>query len=163
MMTLKLLRWGVVAIMAGLASPALALTANEAKAVVEIVELMAEETGEGMAIDMGDIFFDYDAMEANRIPAAGFDRESWITAYEAVATGYMATLSDQAFNAVFEEPMAQMEASALPEDQKKMLREHMERLMAEVQEKREAGRVHADVVRPLQDRLHVLFFRDFGE
>lgn len=160
-MSLGFLRWGIVAIIAGLATPALALTAAEAEAVVGIVELMAEETGEGMVTDAAEIFFDYDAMEANRIPAAGFSRESWVTAYEAVASGYMATLPQEQFDAIFAEPMARLDASALPEDQKKMLREHMEGLIAEARETREAGRAHADVVRPLQDRLYVLFFGNF--
>lgn len=161
MMSFGFLRWGVVALIAGLATPAMALTAEEAEAVVQIVELMAEETGEGMVADMGEVFFDYDALEAKRIPAAGFDRESWTLAYDAVASGYMATLSDKDFNAIFAEPMAQMEASALPEDQKKMLREHWAGLLAEAQETRETGKAHVEVVRPLQDRLYVLFFGDF--
>ncbi|HWV20276.1 MAG TPA: hypothetical protein VN036_04550 [Devosia sp.] len=158
-----ILRWGAVVVMAGLATPVLALTASEAEAVVGIVELMAEETGEGMVTDAAEIFFDYDAMEANRIPAAGFSRESWVNAYEAVASGYMATLPQAQFDAIFAEPMARLEASELPEDQKTMLREHMEGLIAEAQETRQQGMAHADVVRPLEDRLHALFFGDFEE
>lgn len=163
MVSLGFLRWGLAALIAGLATPALALTASEAEAVVGIVELMAEETGEGMVTDAAEIFFDYDAMEANRIPAAGFSRESWVTAYEAVASGYMATLPQEEFDAIFAEPLARLEASQLPEDQKTMLREHMEGLIAEAQETRQQGMAHAEVVRPLQDRLHALFFADFEE
>lgn len=162
-MVLGILRWGAVVVMAGLATPVLALTASEAEAVVGIVELMAEETGEGMVTDAAEIFFDYDAMEANRIPAAGFSREGWVSAYEAVASGYMATLPQAQFDAIFAEPMALLEASELPEDQKTMLREHMEGLIAEARETRQQGMAHADVVRPLQDRLHALFFGDFEE
>lgn len=157
------LRWGVVAVMVGLATPALALTASEAEAVVGIVELMAEETGEGMVADAAEIFYDYDAMEANRIPAAGFSRESWVSAYDAVASGYMATLPQAQFDAIFAEPMALLEASELPADQKAMMREHMEGLIAEAQETRQQGMAHADVVRPLEHRLHALFFGDFEE
>ncbi|MBN9335230.1 hypothetical protein [Devosia sp.] len=157
------LRAGVLAMAMGLAAPALALTAEEARAVVDIVEVMAAETGEGMVADAGDLYFDYDSLGANRIPAAGFSRESWAVAYDAVASGYMATLSQEDFDAVFAAPMAQLEASALPEDQKTMLRDHIAGLVAEAQATRQQGMVHADVVRPLEDRLYALFFGDFEE
>lgn len=145
------------------ATPAMALTVDEAQAVVGIVEQLAAETGEGMVADAAEIFFDYDAFGANLIPAAGFDRESWIVAYDAVASGYMAVLPQDEFDAVFEEPIALLEASALADDQKAMMREHMEGLIAEAQAVREQGAVHAEVVRPLESRLHALFFGEFGE
>lgn len=163
MKSFAILRLAAAALLAGLATPALALTTEEAEAVVSIVENIAEITGEGMIADAGALFFDYDALEANRIPAAGFDRESWIEAYDAVASGYMATLSQEDFDAVFTDPMKQLEASQLPEEQKKALREHMEGLFADAQETRKAGMVHVDAVKPLEDRLYVLFFGDFEE
>lgn len=146
-----------------MATPALALTAAEAEAVVTVVERLAAETGEGMVADAAEIFFDYDALGTNLIPAAGFDRTSWTIAYDAVASGYMATIPQDEFNAIFEEPLARLAGSALPDDQKAMMREHMEGLIAEAQSAREQGMAHADVVRPLEDRLHTLFFGEFGE
>lgn len=146
-----------------MATPAMALTADEAEAVVGIVEQLAAETGEGMVADAAEIFFDYDALGTNLIPEAGFDRASWVTAYDAVASGYMATIPLDQFNAVFEEPLARLEASTLPDDQKVMMREHMAGLIAEAQAAREQGAVHAEAVRPLEGRLHALFFGEFGE
>lgn len=146
-----------------IATPAMALTTDEAEAVVEIIEQLAAETGEGMVADAGEIFFDYDALGTNLIPAAGFDRESWVVAYDAVATGYMATIPQDQFDAIFEEPLAQLEGSALPDDQKAMMREHVEELLAEAQAAREQGVVHAEAVRPLEGRLHALFSGVFGE
>jgi len=159
------MRFGILLAAVGLlmVTPAMALTTEEAEAVVGIVEQLAVETGEGMVADAAEIFFDYDALGTNLIPAAGFDRASWVTAYDAVASGYMATIPLDQFNAVFEEPLAQLEASALADDQKAMMREHMAGLIAEAQATREQGAVHAEAVRPLEGRLHALFFGEFGE
>ncbi|KFL31916.1 hypothetical protein JP75_05805 [Devosia riboflavina] len=159
------MKFGIFLVAAGLmmATPAMALTVGEAEAVVGIVEQLADETGEGMVADAAEIFFDYDALGANLIPAAGFDRASWVTAYDAVASGYMAVIPLDEFNAVFEEPLALLEASALADDQKAMMREHIVGLVAEAQATREQGMVHADIVRPLEGRLHALFFGEFGE
>lgn len=144
-------------------TPAMALTADEAEAVVTIVEQLAAETGEGMVADAAEIFFDYDALSTNLIPAAGFDRASWVVAYDAVASGYMATIPQDEFDAVFDEPLALLEGSALPDEQKAMMREHVEGLVAEAQATRAQGAVHAEAVRPLEKRLHALFFGEFGE
>ncbi|MET0438081.1 MAG: hypothetical protein ABW043_11370 [Devosia sp.] len=144
-------------------TPAMALTADEAEAVVTVVEQLAAETGEGMVADAAEIFFDYDALSGNLIPAAGFDRASWVVAYDAVASGYMAVIPQDQFDAIFEEPLAMLEGSALPDDQKAMMREHVEGLIAEARATREQGAVHAEAVRPLEGRLHALFFGEFGE
>jgi len=157
-MRMSMLWATALGVSAGLAMPALALSPGEAEAVVEIVERLAEETGEGMVVDAAGIFFDYDSLGASLIPEAGFDRQSWVTAYEAVASGYMATLSEDEFNGVFEEPLAMLEKSALPEDQKQMFWEHVESLIADAKQTRLAGMAYVDVVRPLEDRLYPLFF-----
>lgn len=162
-MKFGILRAAAAVLMAGLALPALALTTGEAEAVVGVVEQLAEETGEGMVADAAEIFFDYDSLGGNLIPAAGFDKASWVVAYDAVVGGYMATIPQDEFNAIFEEPLARLEGSALPDDQKAMMREHVEALVAEAQATREEGMVHADAVRPLEDRLYTLFFGEFGE
>jgi hypothetical protein len=145
-------------LLAGTAMPSLALSPTEAEAVVSIVEQLAEQTGEGMSADAASIYFDYDSLGANLIPAAGFSEESWIVAYDAVATGYMATIPQDEFDAVFEGPLALLEESALPEDQKVMMREHVVGLIAEAQQARRNGMAYADVVRPLEKRLYPLFF-----
>ena len=144
-------------------SPVLALELHEAEAVVSIMEELSVEMGEGMSVDAADIFYDYDSLGASLIPAAGFDLESWSAAYDAVASGYMASMPQSEFDAVFEEPLAQLEAADLPEDQKAMIREHVDLLIAEAQAVRLSGMPHVAVVRPFEDRLHVLFHGAFGE
>lgn len=163
MMNSILVRAAALALLLGLTPPAFALTSAEAEAVVGIVERLAEEMGEGMATEAANIFYDYDSLGASLIPAAGFDRQGWRLAYDAVATGYMATIPEDEFNAVFAESLMQLDASPLPDDQKAMLRAHMDGLVAEARQARLAGMKHADVVRPLQHRLAALFFGAFGE
>lgn len=163
MMKTNSFRAAALVLLVGAAQPALALTSAEAEAVVDIVEQLAADMGEGMVIEAGGIFYDYDSLGAALIPAAGFDRQGWIKAYEAVARGYMATIPADEFNAIFEEPLAMLEASALPDDQKAMLREHVDGLIAEAQQARLSGMEYAGIVRPLEDRLYGLFYGEFGE
>lgn len=143
------------------ASPALALDQREAEAVVTIMEALAQEMGEGMSTDAARIFYDYDSLSGSLIPAAGFDRASWIVAYDAVASGYMATIPQDEFDAIFEEPLAMLEASGLPEDQKVAMRAHVDSLIAEAQQVRLDGMQHAEVVRPLEARLYPLFYGEY--
>lgn len=157
------IRPAAVVLLLGTTSYALALTSQEAETVVTIVEQIADEMGEGMVLDAGGIFYDYDSLGASLIPAAGFDKQSWIVAYEAVATGYMATIPEDEFNAVFEGPLAQLAASGLPDEQMAMMLDHVEGLIAEAQEARQSGMQYADVVRPLEGRLYELFYGAFGE
>jgi len=143
--------------------PALALDVRQAEAVVSVMEVLTSDMGEGMMTDAADIFYDYDLLGAELIAAAGFDRAGWIEAYDAVAAGYMATIPQDEFDAIFEEPLAMLESSALPEDQKVMMREHVNGLVAEAQTVREGGMAYADTVRPFENRLYPLFFGSFGE
>ncbi|WP_131798380.1 hypothetical protein [Devosia elaeis] len=156
-------RAAALALLLGVANSVLALTLAEAEAVVGVVEKLAQETGEGMVLDAADIYYDYDSLGASLIPAAGFDRESWAVAYEAVGRGYMATIPEDQFNATFDEPLARLAASGLPEDQMAMMREHVDGLIAEARQARQEGMAYADVVRPLEDRLYVLFYGEFEE
>lgn len=144
-------------------SSVLALDRAEAEAVVSIMEALTDEMGGGMATEAAGIFYDYDQYGAALIPAAGFDRAGWIDAYDAVAAGYMATIPQDEFDAVFEEPLALLEESGLPEDQKAAMRAHMDGLIAEANAVRQAGMVHAAAVEPLENRLYPLFYGAFGE
>ncbi|MHA6297440.1 hypothetical protein [Devosia sp. CAU 1758] len=144
-------------------SPVLALEPSEAETVVSIMESLVVEMGEGMTVDAADIFYDYDSLGASLIPAAGFDLASWSAAYDAVASGYMASMPQSEFDAVFEEPLAQLEAAELPEDQKAMIREHVDMLIAEAQAVRLSGMPHVEVLRPFEDRLYALFHGAFDE
>lgn len=147
----------------GFVTPVMALTSEEVEAVLGVVEQLAQEMGEGMVADAAGIFYDYDSLGASLIPAAVFSRDRWVIAYDAVTAGYMATIPEDEFNAVFEEPLATLEASELPEEQKAMLREHVAGLIAEAQAVRQSGMQYADVVRPYEDRLYPLFYGEFED
>lgn len=172
-MTFRILQGAALALAVGAVSsgmafvlsplPALALDGQQAEAVVSVMEVLTLEMGEGMSADAADIFYDYDSLGTSLIPDAGFDRAGWIEAYNAVTAGYMATIPQDEFDAIFAEPLAMLEASELPEDQKAAMREHVSGLVAEAQAERESGMAYVDIVRPLEDRLYPLFFGAFGE
>ncbi|SMQ70604.1 hypothetical protein SAMN06295905_1902 [Devosia lucknowensis] len=137
--------------------PASALEIREAEAVVAVMDVLTEDMGEPMVTDAAGIFYDYDAYSGALIPDAGFDRAGWIAAYDAVAAGYLAMLSQAEFDAIFTGPLARLEASRLPEDQKAEMRSQVDALKAEAASVRAIGAAHAEVVRPLEGRLRVLF------
>ncbi|MBJ3783502.1 hypothetical protein [Devosia sediminis] len=142
----------------------LALDAGEAEGVISVMEVLTEEFGESMTTDAAESFYDYDSLDSTMlIEEAGFDRDSWIAAYEAVSAGYMAIIPQDQIDAMFAEPLALLDASELPEDQKAEMRRHVEGLMVEMQALRERGQAHADVVRPFESRLAALFAGSFGE
>lgn len=145
-------------VLMGLTAPAVALTQAEAEAVVGIMEQLTADIGETMTTDAAGIFYDYDAFDTVLIPAHGFDRQSWVMAYDAVMAGYLAIIPEAEFMVTFHEPLALLEESGLPEDQKAMMRAHIDTLMAEAQAVRAAGAAYADVVRPLEARLHPLVY-----
>lgn len=154
---------GALALALTLAAPAVALDPREAEAVVAIMEQLGVESGEGMYHGGGDIAYAFDGNGFGLIPAAGFSEQSWIVAYDAVATGYMATIPQDEFDAILNEPLAMLEASTLSDELKAEMLTDMEQLIAEAQAARETGFAHADVVRPLAARLDVLFSGEFGE
>lgn len=151
-------RLAAFAVLMGLAAPAAALTPAEAEAVVTIMEQLTAEIGETMSTDAAAIFYDYDSLDSALIPAHGFDRLGWVEAYDAVMAGYLAVIPEAEFMATFHEPLALLEQSELPEDQKVLMRAHMDGLIAEAQAVRAAGTAHADVVRPFEHRLHPLVY-----
>jgi hypothetical protein len=147
-----------LAVLMGSSLPVHALTQGETEAVISIMEQLTDEIGETMSTESGDIFYDYDMMDGALIAAEGFSRESWIVAYDAVMSGYLAVIPEAQFLATFEEPLALLEASELPEDQKAMMREHVDGLMTEALEIRHAGAAYAELVRPHEQRLQVLVY-----
>ena len=139
-------------------APAMALTPDEAEAVIGIMEHLTAEIGETMSTESGGKFYDYDSMDGALIAAQGFSRESWVVAYDAVMAGYLAVMPEAQFRMTFEEPLALLDNSELPEEQKAMMRAHIGELMAEAQALRNAGAAHADVVRPYEQRLYPLVY-----
>lgn len=146
----------VAGLVLALTGPALALDASQASTVVGLMEQVAEQSGESVYYGGGDTFFDldYDGL----IAAAGFDRDRWVVIYDEVVTGYMATIPQGEFDAIFSGVLETLEASDLSDEQKQSLRVDWEQEIGMAQQARKDGAEHAEAVRPLADRLHALFF-----
>ena len=148
---------GVAALMAAASIQAVALDYATAESVVSLMEALAEDTQLRMSTGSGPEFFDYDAFDGERIPAAGFTEDSWIVAYDAVASAYLATIPLAEFEAKLSEPLDRLEASGLPEDQKQFMRDHMASIIDGAKAERERGMADAATVGPLVPRLRRLF------
>ncbi|UXN71852.1 hypothetical protein N8A98_12025 [Devosia neptuniae] len=149
---------GFLAVLA-LTGPGWALDQREAEIVVGIMEQVAAISGEPIYYGGGGEVFDYDTQNGELIPAAGFDHDSWITAHDAVLTGFMASMPEPEFNAIFAGPLAQLDAStSLSAEQKAAIRADLEPEIAAARAARESGQANADAVRPLLPRLQVLVF-----
>lgn len=147
---------GILAIIAG---PGVAFDIGEAETVVAILEQLADERGESVYVQAAADWFEFDAETSGLIAAAGYDEESWTLAYDALLSGYMAAIPEAEYEAMISGPMSRLEASALSEEQKALVREEVERVVAEAREQWQVGTRHADVVRPLVPRLDVLVER----
>lgn len=149
---------GLCALLA-FAGSAWALDRQEAEIVVGIMEQVAAISGEPIYHGGGGELFDYDTQNGELIFAAGFDYDSWIAAHDAVLTGFMATIPEPEFNAIFAEPLAQLDAStSLTAEQKAAIRADLEPEIAAARAARQSGQAYADAVRPLLPRLQVLVF-----
>ncbi|MDR6759245.1 hypothetical protein J2Y48_004561 [Mycoplana sp. BE70] len=97
-------------LMAGMvsyASPAAALDSQEAERVVTILENLVTETG-------GSVFYDEEAAEewfqiddetSRLIPAAGFTRTAWKTAFDQTMTGFIASIPQAEMEQMMEDFM----------------------------------------------------------
>lgn len=142
-----------------LIGPALALDEREATAVVEIMEAYAAASGEPVYHGGAGEVFEYDMDGEDLIGAAGFDFDSWSIAFDDVLTGFMASIPDAQFNAIFDEPLARLDAStSLTDEQKAVIREDLEPEIAAAHEARAGGARFAAIVQPLLPRLQVLVF-----
>jgi hypothetical protein len=139
--------------------PAAALESAEAEAVVTILEALSPERGEQVYYDeeaAGD-WFDFDAETDARIPAAGFSRESWRTAYDETLTGLMATIPDAEFEAMYAASETRINASpALDESQKRQLVAEWREELGKARALRASGVQFREVVRPIASRLRRL-------
>lgn len=136
--------------------PALALSPGEAQKVVELLEKLESEHGM-IAYDeeeAGQIFEDD---REGLIEKAGFSRESWKTAFDAVMQGYMALVPQSEVDATLGEIKTRFEsATGLTVEQKAALQAMYDEQVAIILAYREEGREHMDVVRPLAERLEPL-------
>ena len=146
----------LAALLAAWAGPAAALDMGMVDRVVTLMETIAEESGEDIYYGAGDVFYELDFN--GHIAAAGFSSTDWAAAFDEVVTGYMATIPQDEFDAMFREVVAMLEASTLSDEQKAELRQDMVLHIAEAQRARESGMPHAEAVLPFAERLHPLFF-----
>lgn len=145
-----------MAVLLAMAAPAAALDAEQAGRIVGLMEQISAQSGEVVYHGAGDAFFELDT--DGLIGAAGFERQQWAVLFDEVVIGYMATIPQDEFDAMFAELLVMLETSALTDEQKQSLRVDMEQEIGMAQQARRDGAVHADAVRGLADRLHVLFF-----
>jgi hypothetical protein len=146
------------ALIVGFAAPAMALDAGEADRIVRLMETLSEELGIEIYYGAGDVFFEED--QGGAIAAAGFSEARWSSGFNEVVAGYLASLSQEEFDAMFSEAMDLLEASELDEEQKAAIRADMEAHIADAYERRRDGAVHAHAVSGLTDRLHRLMFEE---
>jgi hypothetical protein len=139
--------------------PAAALDGREAVAIVALMEAYAEESGQAIYHGGAGEVFEYDMDGENRIGAAGFDFDRWTLLFDAVMTGFMACIPDAQFNAIFDEPLALLEAStSLTAEQKAVIRADLEPEIAAARQARASGAQFAAIVEPLMPRLRLLVF-----
>lgn len=139
-------------------APGWALNAQEAKAVVTILELLSPERGEGVYMGEGvaEAWFEYDLEGVHTIMAAGFSEQSWARAYDELLLGYAAGIDLAELEAQIAAAAANVAASGLGESDKAEFLADFHAQMAEVKAARLQGVVHADAVAPYWDRLHRL-------
>ena len=140
-------------------APAMALDLQQAEAIVEIMEAYTAASGQAIYHGGAGEVFEYDMDGDNLIGAAGFDFDRWTTAFDEVMTGYMASIPDAEFDAIFAAPLASLEANtSLTDEQKAVIREDLAPEIAEAYEARAGGAGLAAIVAPLTPRLYRLVF-----
>jgi hypothetical protein len=140
--------------------PAFALSPGEAEKVIELVEKLEPDHGK-IAYDEeeADQWFEDDS--AGLIENAGFSRESWKAAFDALMEGHIALVPQGEFDAKLGALKARLEsASGLSAEQRAAVTAAFDEQIAVIRTYREKGRKHMDVVRPLAARLEPLIMPD---
>lgn len=140
--------------------PAFALSAGEAQKVIELVEKLEPDRGK-IAYDEeeADQWFEDDS--AGLIEKAGFSREGWKEAFDAVMQGYLALVPQSEFDAKLSVIKTRLEsASGLSAEQKAAVQAMFDEQVVAIHTYRQNGRQHMDVVRPLAARLKPLIMPD---
>ncbi len=138
------------------AEPALALEAEEAKAVISILEQLAPERGERVYPEAAEDWFEYDQDDRRLIEAAGFDLESWDLSYESTVMAYLASLSDDEFLGRLREAEHRLAASDIDAQAREELLRDLRAEMARLTQRREAAKADIHAVTPLLARLTAL-------
>lgn len=166
----RLLRQSLLAAIAGiglalgLTFPANSLSTDEAGKVAALLAELSAELGD-FAYDEeeADRIYDEDEASNGRIQAAGFDREEWKEAVDAVFRGYLATIPNDAFSARLTEGLQGFESmSHLSAEQKAEVRPLIEEKIAEIQLLRAEGAAYAKAVAPYAAKVEAAFDTGLG-
>ena len=166
----KLLRQGLIAAIAGiglalgLTFPANSLTVGETGRVAALLAELSSELGD-FAYDEeeADRIFDEDEAWNGRIKAAGFNREQWKKAVDAVFRGYLATIPNDVFSARLSEALKGLDSmSHLSAEQQEEVRSLFEEKIAEIQLLRAEGAAYAKAVAPYAAQIEAAFDTGLG-
>lgn len=169
MLAALLVRAGLVlalvwALVCAIAVPeARALDARDVEAVVTVLEKLAAETGNSVFYDeaAAEEWFELDDGSSQIIPAAGFSRESWKTAFDRTITGFIASIPEAEFEQIFGEFIDKIaEAGKLTAQQKQEAASMLRAEMGQLDAVRKQGAPYEAVVDPFGKRLRRLAFGD---
>lgn len=155
------LGWALVSTVA--VPEARALDAREVEAVVTVLEKLASETGRSVFHDedAAEEWFELDDESSRIIPAAGFSRETWKTAFDSTMTGFIASIPEAEFERMFGEFVDRIaEAGRLTAQQKQEAASILRAEMGWLDTFREQGARYEAVVGPFGGRLRRLTFGD---
>lgn len=155
MATLATLSLGTLA---GMTTPAPALTDQEAGEVVNLIEMLGPELGPVAYDDKeAEIWYARDAVRERLIVKAGFTRDSWRAAFDATMRGYLANVPEHRIDAVFAALQERLEhAPRMTAEQRASVSDFVAQERTRLNSLRAAGRPDAEVVRPFQERLQRL-------
>lgn len=142
-----------------LVSYAAALDGREAAAVTEVLEALAPDRGEPVYYDeeAADDWYAFDAEGDGLIPAAGFSREGWHTAYERTLKGLIALIPQSDFDAAHDGIEKRIAAlHGLTDEQKRELVNDFKAQADRNKIYRAEGAAYAETVRPVAARLRAL-------
>jgi len=138
-----------------------ALERREIEAVVGVLEKLTSETGNTVYYDedAAEEWFETDEEMSELIPAAGFSRRSWKTAFDQTITGFIASVPEAEFDEMIEEFIDKVaEAGKLTPAQKREAAIALRAEMGRLDEVREQGAPYRDLVGPYGPRLRKLVF-----
>ena len=140
------------------ASPAFALTAQEAGKVVGLIERLQPSLGT-LAYDdeVADDWYERDETEQGLIAREGFSKASWKAALDATMRGYLAGIPQSEIDALFAELRQKLARTPkMTAAQKSAVESFIAEEYAELNQLRAQGSPYEAVVRPFAARLRRL-------
>jgi hypothetical protein len=145
------------------ATPASALTAKEADAVVSILEkLKADDVQIAYDAEAADDLFEQDDEDKKLITKAGFTQKSWKTALDSTMKGFFASIPEAEISNIFDDLRKRMDASQMTAQQKQMVTEMWSEERNKMAALRAQGAPFAATVSPLAPRLRKLTLDTIG-